>query len=320
MRHFIHAAAVCCALALLAVSSATAEPKDWDSGKNTWKNAHKGDWAEYAMQLGNKVRYEVTDVVEDKVHYKHVMYDKDGKETSNKQRNKAWSDCPLFGKLPYRIDVAWTVAEFKIGEQTLSCDVASWTSGTTAMAVWYCTKVPCGGIVKQAIDGADTVWLTGFKSKELGEAKTGDKPGDKPVEPTAASKLPRFFQAVGNYYIHKITRAGSDSYVKRTVSEVTVEATQMTMVTCDAEGVPAPGARVSEVTQTEAAWLKDYAKAEKTGEMVKVAAGEFKCDLFKTVSGNREVQEWVSDGIPVKKIVKDGEKETAIELAKYEMK
>lgn len=316
MRFAVLTCAVAGMLAFVAYAPAHADPKYWESGKNTWKDAKKGDWAEYGMDLGNGVRYEVTSTADGKVTYRHVMKDKEGKALSDREVSREWQKCPLFGKLPHKIAVQWSEADYKIGEQVLKCDVATWVAGTSQMGVWYCDKVPCGGVVKQVLDGKDTVWLKAFKTKELGEAKADDKP----VEPAAKSKLPRFYQAEGNYYIHKITRAETVTYIKRSVIGVNPDSTTTSAVACDAEGVPASGARVGEAAVTEKEWLDTYAKPEREGETVKTAAGEFKCAVYKSKSGARDIEEWVFDGLPVKRVITEGDKITTLEVVKYEMK
>lgn len=316
MRFAVMSCALLAVLALVAITPAQAEPKFWESGKNTWKEGKKGDWAEYAMDLGNSVRYEIKSNAEGKVTYKHVMRDKNGNVVSEKDYTRTWERCPLFGKLPHKIEVKWSEADFKVGEQTLKCDVANWVVGNSQMGVWYCDKVPCGGVVKQMLDGKDTVWLKAFNSKELGEAK-GE---DRPVEPTAKSKLPRFFQTEGNFYVHKIVRDDTTSYVKREVIGVNPDSTTMSSVACDAEGVPAAGAKIGELNQTEKEWLEAYAKADREGETVKTDAGEFKCNVYKSKSGTRDIEEWVFDGMPVKRMITEGDKKIVLEVVKYEMK
>lgn len=325
MQHIIRATALLFVIAIFAMHSnsinAEAKEGDWAGGWNTWKTSKKGDWIQYSISGIAGVKQEVLEVKGDKVTYSHTMLNKDGEETNSKELTKSWSSIKVQGKLPYGdIDVTWKEAELEFGSEKLSCDVAEWTAGKGSGAVvqqnYYCKDVPCGGIVKTTSNGKDIVWMTGY-GKEGADVEGAAGVESEP----AKSKLPRFYAAVDNKAVVKISGTGRDaSYQLRTVTKVEEEMSTWTVVACDAEGTAQGNAMTKEIIQTKEGWDKDFAKPSETGVKVKVEAGEFVCDVFKSESGGRETTEWISEGMSVKKVIKSSSKETTIELVSYTMK
>lgn len=324
MQHFIRASALVFAIALFAMHgtvSADAKEGDWKGGWNTWKTAQAGDWIQYSITGIAGAKQEVSEVKGENITYTHKTLDKNGEETSSKEFTKHWSKIKLQGKLPYGdIDVTWTTAELEFGNEKLACDVAQWSFGKGEDAhmqqIYYCKDVPCGGIVKTTSNGKDIVWMTGY-------GKGGkDVKGAAGVEPEAAkSKLPRWFATVDNTAVVKISGTGRDaSYQLRTVTKVDEEMTTWTSVACDAKGTPDASAKTNEQEQTKEGWDKDYASPSETGVKLKVEAGEFVCDVYKSTTGGREITEWISEGLSVKKVINSSGKETVVELVSFTMK
>ncbi|MCB9932765.1 MAG: hypothetical protein H6841_05005 [Planctomycetes bacterium] len=319
MHHLTRAATLCFVLALLAWQQAPvqAEPKegDWKSGWNTWATVKKGDWAEYAMEGGIKVRYEAVKVDGKKVTYKHATYAK-GELTSEKELTKSWESIKLQSKLPYGKDVviAWSVQDLELSGVPLKCDVAEWTIGEASSAIYFCKDVPCGGVVKTVTNGRDIVWLCGF-FKEGGTEVKAD-----PVK-EVVSQMPRFYANSGNYLVVKLSGTGRDeTYQRRTVSDAAETSAKLTVVVCDKEGTPDAKAKSSESELTKEAWDKDYGKPSEKGVKLTVGAGEYVCDVYKTNADGREVTEWVSDGAMLKKVIKTKTGETVLEAIQLEMK
>ncbi|MBZ0135814.1 MAG: hypothetical protein K8I27_05535 [Planctomycetes bacterium] len=327
MQHIIRAMALIFVVAIFAMHSSTvsAEPKegDWASGWNTWKDSTVGDWIEYSISGVAGIRQDVTAVKGDDITYTHKMLDKVGEVTNSKEYTKAWNKIKMQSKLPYgdAMEVTWTEVVVDFGAEKLNCDLAEWDQGkgndAAKTQVYFCKNVSCGGIVKVATNGKDIVWMTGFAkagAKVEGDPTTGQAP--------VKSKLPRFFASVDNKAVVKISGAGRDDmYQLRTVTDVAEEITKWTAVVCDSEGAADPKARLLEFEQTKEAWDKDYGKPAETGVTLKLDAGEFVCDVFKsTAEDGREITEWVSEGLSVKKIVKAKGKETTIEVVSYTMK
>ena len=303
-------------VALLAHTSGSAQAKegDWASGWNTWKDSEKGDWVEYSMELGNKVRFEVTGTGDGKVSYKHIIYDAKGVEVSNKQiSDKDWKSIRLQSSLPRgNTVVTWSKSEVAMGTLKFECDVASWSMGGTSTSVYYSKSIPCGGIVKTQTNAKDVVWLSAFNSKKLGEAK-GDAP--KKVE----SKLPKFWASEGNYVVLKVSLPGKpETYQRREVTSVAEESSKWTVAMCEADGTAKGSPK--EMEQTKADWDTKYATPKEKGKKVKVGEIEVECDVFETVSGSRTTTEWVHQGAVVKTVVKDGDKETVLLAVILEIK
>lgn len=274
---------------------------------NTWKVSKKGDWVEYTLSLGPKVRFEVmNEPAGGKVKYKHQMFDASGKETSSKELEKDWNAIRLQAAPSPRAEVTWREAETELCGQKLKCKVASWQVGKVVDEVWYSVDIPCGGVVKQASDGKDTVILTGFKSSKL-SGESGTKPnGDKPNgdAPTTDSKLPRFLAKAGNVAIYKVTAPTGTSYIKREVTAVEGDTATMEQAVCDASGVVAEGVKVNESKVSAAKWAEDYPEATEKDLTVKVGPGEFKCDKHVKESTSMTTTTWISDGVIVKVHVK----------------
>lgn len=317
MRYSLIAAATLALIALASTCSpvsAEAAEGDFKGGWNTWKTAEKGDTVEYAMSLGNKVKFEVIEIGEDKkIRYAHTMFDKEGKEQSRKELTKEWTGIRLMGTPSPKAQVTWRDDEHKIGAVTLKCKVAQWSVESIKNEIWYSAAVPCGGIVKQFSDGKDTVWLSSFKTSKASGSDTG-----KPVE--TATSMPRFFAKVGNIAVYKVSTTGKpEIFLRREVTSVDAEESKYTQAPCDADGTVAEGARVSEQTQTKAKWEQDYATAREKGVKVKVAAGEYTCDAFVAELGGATITTWISEGVLVKLTSKKGDVESTMELAKLEL-
>ena len=325
MQHFIRATALIFVVALFAMHNTTvhaeAEEGDWAGGWNTWKDAKVGDWIEYSITGVAGTRQEVIKVSGDNITYVHKTFDKKGKETSSNERTRTWKKIKVQGKLPYGdIDVVWKTSTLQFGDEKIECDVASWTidggSEMTSQEIYFSKQVPCGGVVKTTTNGKDMVWMTGY-GKEGAEVKGAAGEETAP----AKSKLPRFYAAVDNSAVVKISGTGRDaSYQLRTVIKVEEEMTTWTVVACDKEGTPDANSAAKEILQTKEGWDKDYGSPSETGVTLKVEAGEFKCDVFKSESSGRETTEWISEGVSVKKVIKSKGKETTIELVSVRMK
>ena len=324
MQYFIRATALLFVVALFAIHDTTVhaapEEGDWASGWNTWKTAAEGDWIQYSISGIVGSRQEVTKVAGDNVTYTHKTLDKDGNVTSSNEFTRRWDKIKVQSKLPYGDDmlVTWTEVEVEIGGKKVTCDVASWNQGKGADAaateVYYSKDVPCGGIVKTVTNGNAIAWVTAFKKAGGDAIKEGPKEEVK-------SELPRFFATVDNKAVVKVSAAGrDDSYQLRTVTSVAETSSKWTVIACDKEGTPDSKGRLLDFEQTKEAWDEDYGKPAETGVTVKVEAGEFVCDLFKSSASGREISEWISEGLSVKKVIKAGGKETTIELVSYTMK
>ena len=322
MRHLLRASALLCVLVLLAwqqASPVNAEAKEgeWAKGWNTWKTAEKGDWVEYSIGGFVKVRQEVKKADNGKITYEHATFDGKGKETSRKELTKDWASIKMQGKLPYKKEnqVEWKEETLDLEGVKLKCDVAEWALGGVVAQIYYCKDVPCGGIVKTTSGGKDSVWLTGFHTSKSGEVK------EDPDKTATKSQLPRFWGTVGNRAVLKISGTGRDeSYQSRKITIVEETSSKYDIVSCSKEGIPLPDAKSIEREQTKADWDKDYGTPDETGVTITVGAGEFKCDVYKEKdeSSGKETTEWVSEGAPVKKLIKTRTSETVLELVKIE--
>jgi hypothetical protein len=323
MNHVIRISALLIALALIAYAPAQAASDtegDWEGGWTSWKNAAKGDWAEYSSQSGYKVRWEVLDVTAGKIKYSWKTFDDKGTETQNKEKSADWTGIKLTYKLPYKTTVKWTVEELDLSGTKLTCDVATYTKGESTDQLFYCKDVPCGGFVKVIMNGKETNWLSAFGTAASGDVKRDPKDEPK-VESGVKSQLPRFYGAVDNEAILKVSGTGRDAtYQVRKVTEVAETSSKYTRVLCDAEGVPLPDAKAVDAEQTKADWDKVYRKPSETAVKLTVEAGEFVCDVFKSSVGGKETTEWISEGAPVKTVIKSGESETVMEAIKITMK
>ena len=315
MNRIFRIAALLLALGLIAHSpaQADAEEGDWAGGWTSWKTAAKGDWAEYSSGAGI-TRWEVLKESGGEITYLWQTFNKEGKETQKKEKTALWSGIKLTVKLPHNIKVDWTEETLTLSGVDLVCDVASYVSGETSSVVYYCKDVPCGGFVKSVLNGKETIWLSAFHTEKSGDVKQDPKPETK-------SRLPRFYAALDNSAIIKITATGKDeSYQLRQVVDVAETVTKYTATTCDDKGTPVADAKPLDREQSKEAWDKAYAKPSETGVKVTVVAGEFVCDVFKTTDGTKETTEWVSEGAPIKKVIKSGASETVMEAVKITMK
>lgn len=306
MRNVIRTTGLMGVLALLAWAHTTvsAAPKegDFSSGWNTWEKAEKGEWAEYAIGDGGaSIRQEVIRVNGGKITYVHKSFMK-GKETSSKERTRAWKDIKVQGKLPYGKEdtVKWEEGEVELAGKTIKCTVAKWTIGERATEIWYSESVPCGGIVKTTTNGADIVWLTDYKSNSDDEG------------------LPKFYAAKGNHAVYKITKGEETRYEKREVTEVLDDSAKWTSLACDKTGKGLADAKPAKHEMRQSEWDKLYAKPDKTDIELTTDAGTLVCDKYERANEAGEtVTEWYREGLLVKKEVTGGE---TCELIKYEMK
>ena len=324
MRIMLRASALVCVLMLLAwqQTPVQAEPKDGDfaSGWNTWKTSAKGDWVEYSIGGNVGIRNEVTEAKDGKISYLKKTLDAEGKETSSKElKNKAWNSIRLQGSLPYKKEhlVEWKKETLELSGTKLECDVAEWALGGVLTQIFYCKDVPCGGIVKTTSGGADSVWLTSFHTEAAGAVESAD------TGEANKSEMPKFYATVGNVAVLKISGTGrDDSYQRREVTSAAKVTAQYTIVACDESGEIDPKAKSIDREQTKSDWDETYGKPTESGVTIKVAAGEFKCDVYKTTDekAGKETTEWISEGAPVKKLIKTKTTETVLELVKIEWK
>lgn len=324
MHNLLRVSTLLCVIALLAWQqtpvSADAKEGEWAKGWNTWKSANKGDWAEYSIGGMAKIRQEVIKAEGGEITYEHSTFDAKGTETSKKELTKDWASIKLQGKLPYKKEniVVWKEATLVLEGVTLECDLAEWVLGGTQTQIYFCKAVPCGGIVKTTTGGTDSVWLTGFHTEKSGEIKTGDGTAE-----ATKSELPRFWATTGNMAVLKISGTGrDDAYQRREIVSVAETSSKYSIVACDKDGAIDEKATPVEREQTKEAWDTDYGKPSETGVTLKVAAGEFKCDVFKVTDekSGKVTTEWISEGAPVKKVIKTKTSETVLELAKIEWK
>jgi hypothetical protein len=237
----------------------------------------------------------------------------------SEEKTLLWSKIKMTFKMPYNVKVEWSEEELDLSGTKLKCDVAKYKSGEAASTIYYCKDVPCGGFVKANLNGKDTWWLSAFHTEVVGDVKQ-DPPKKEPQAETK-SELPRFYAAVDNSAVIKVSGTGRDAtYQVRKITAVTETTTKYTKILCDAEGVPLPEAKAVDAEQTKADWDKLYGKPSQTAVKLIVGAGEFVCDVFKTSEGGKETTEWISEGAPIKKIIKSGETETVMEAIKITMK
>jgi hypothetical protein len=259
----------------------------------------------------------VLDVSGGNIKHTYKTFNAKGEESSSKEKTTIWSGIKLTFKLPYNTKVDWTEETLTLSGKELLCDVATYKSGETLNVLYYSNDVPCGGFVKIMLDGKETNWLSAFNTAKSGEVK--ETPKDPVVE--TKSQLPRFYAARDNSAVIKISGTGRDTnYQLRQITEVGETSSKYTAVTCDAEGTPIEGAKPTDREQKKEDWDKLYAKPIETAVKLTVEAGEFVCDVFKTTADGKETTEWVSEGAPVKKVIKSGGTETVMEAVKITMK
>jgi phage tail tube protein FII len=290
--------------------------RDWAGGWNTWLEAKEGDWAEYTMMAGQRVRFEIKKVTQSRITYQHTMIDTEGKETLSREMNREPKALRPLGRLPHQLDVDWSKGQVKMGSLEIDCQIASWISGSTSQAVWYSSLVPCGGMVRQVLDGRVTVWLSAFYTEATGEVQAKEvDTGEQ-----ARSDLPEFFQSVGNSYIHRISTGGPEfRYMRRMVSEVQSDRSVLLMYACDEDGAQV-NPRADELVQTAEDWARDFSEPVQKDVTVKVPAGEFKTNVFKKTEANREITYWMSEaGVIIKQVTKAGERETTFEAIRIDI-
>ncbi|MCA8947028.1 MAG: hypothetical protein KDB29_12425, partial [Planctomycetes bacterium] len=136
---------------------------DFKAGGNTWADSKVGDFVEYTLGPGPRVKFSVTAVSETgDITFDHIIFNDKGEEVANNSRTRAPAKAPMQGRVPDSIPVTWGAAEYSVGDITLSCTTATWAKEGSTGAIWFCKDLPCGGIVKTSTDGEDSVWLTSF--------------------------------------------------------------------------------------------------------------------------------------------------------------
>lgn len=309
-------------MAALLVSHTTvdAQVKDGDFSTkwNTWKTTQKGDWVEYMLSGGIRVRVEATDVKGESITYVRTTFDAEGKQTGSNELTRKWEAIPPQVRLPHRVEVTWRDDEATVGDVKVKCRVASWTIEgieTSTNEAWYSVEVPCGGVVKQTMNGKNSVWLHGFKSA----AKAAG--GEAAPEPEVKTSMPRFFAKVGNLAVYKITVPNRpEMYQRRVVTDVKETTAKYEHVTCDAKGVALEGQEPKTADESLENWQKTYKDPTEKGVKIKVTAGEYTCDVYESTAAGGQNKTWVSDGVIVKLESKRGEALLVLELVKLELK
>lgn len=287
---------------LLAVHKAQAQSKptgkEFKDGWSTWADAKVGDWAEYQVGKEIKRRYEVVKVSGDVITWSEALT-MNGKSEDPKEKKPAdwWKIKPLSGKVPPNLNPVWSVAEIKVDDLVLKCDVVSWMNGNLSNEVYFCKDVPCGGLVKFMMDGQATIWLANFGDKDN---KVGKLKGSDPNAGRAAN-LPAFYATSGNASVHKQTKGEAVSYYKRAVLEGGSREAKLTQTPCDAEGKSAADAKSEDIVIKAEEWLPAKSKPLARGEKVRVTAGEYACDVYEVVEGSARTKIWLSaEGVVVK--------------------
>lgn len=305
------------AVAMLCVvnTSADAAVKDGDfaSGWNTWKDAAKGDFAEYSL-AGMTKRIEVNEVKKGDITYTNSII-KNGEVLGKpKPITRKWQKIKVQAKVPQAAGIigTWSKEDYEAGEIKIECDVYKYTqpNGELHGEIWFCKDVPCGGIVKSINGGKAAFWLTGFKSGKSGKGGNADA--------EVVSELPKFYAKKGNYIVVKITRAGAEAtYQKREVISVqNKESTLKNFNNVNADGSSKETSTDTESSMTKENYDKSYSKPDAENVVVKVEAGEFKCSMFKKKYTKQTITTWMNEGIPIKQILERGGKETVLEVVK----
>lgn len=306
------------AIAMLCVAntSANAAIKDGDfaSGWNTWKDAKKGDFVEYAL-AGMTKRVEVNEVKSGNITYTNSII-KAGKVLGDPKPRKprTWQKIKVLAKIPKGngISGVWSKEDYNSGDIKIKCDVYKYKqeNGEVNGEIWFCKDVPCGGVVKVVGNGETAYSLTSFKSGESGD---GGKANAKVV-----SELPKFYAKKGNFIVVKITRQGAEAtYQKREIVGVqNKESTLKIFNNVNADGSLKAASEDSESSMTKENYDKSYSKPDEENVNIKVEAGEFKCSMFKKKYTKQTITTWMSEGIPIKEIMERGGKETVLEVVK----
>ncbi|MBX3461260.1 MAG: hypothetical protein KF696_15045 [Planctomycetes bacterium] len=170
----------------LTVSPTAAQPAFKDGG-NTWAQSKVGDYVQYQLAAGLTVTYEVMAIAEDgTLTIEIANFSAEGTELSRRQIQRTPDKAPVQAKPPAAgMPAKWTTAEYEMAELKLPCDVVSFAGAEANGETWFSTQVPCGGVVKSATDGQDTVWLVGFTRDGVSHALKSIEPEPEP-EPEPA--------------------------------------------------------------------------------------------------------------------------------------
>lgn len=172
-------------LAVLAAVNTYAQPAFKDGG-HTWGATKVGDYVQYQLAAGLTVTYEVKGIAEDgTLTIEIANFSAEGAELSRRSIERKPADAPMPVKPPSGgVAAAWTTAEFPMADVKLACDVATVAGAESRTETWYSSQVPCGGVVKAATDGKDTVWLAGFTRDGVSHSLRAPEPEPEP-EPEA---------------------------------------------------------------------------------------------------------------------------------------
>lgn len=215
---------VALALALSASYIGAQDAPDFAAGDNTWANSKVGDWVQYRLKDGPGVRFEVTAIADNgDITFQHTIYDAEGNVRADNSRTRAPAQCPVQQKPPADKEVMWGAAEYPLADAPVSCLTARWMSEDSVTEAWFSGTVPCGGVVKTATDGQDSVWITAFKrdGKEYRlaaqsepepepEPEPGPEPEPQPEPEAGAEPLPEFGEPITMKLPEKVAKAMKD--------------------------------------------------------------------------------------------------------------
>ncbi|MBZ0136080.1 MAG: hypothetical protein K8I27_06885 [Planctomycetes bacterium] len=198
---------------------------DFKSGGNTWGASNVGDWVLYQLKEGPGVRFEVTAIAENgDITFQHTIYNPQGEVVADNARTRTPGDAPVQQRVPRDKDVQWSEDTYLMEGLELAALTGKWTSEESVTEVWFSDKVPCGGVLKTATDGTDSVWLKGFtrdgKEYKLGAAvepqpEPQPQPQPEPTpepqpEETAREPLPDFGDPITMKLPEKVAKAMKD--------------------------------------------------------------------------------------------------------------
>jgi hypothetical protein len=318
--------ALCGVLILAGVAQAQKDrriPKptgtEFKDGWSTYATAKEGDWVEYQISDEIYKRVEVKKVAGDKVTLAETLVT-GGKAADPKERAAAnWWEIRLpSGSLPKEMNIQWTTQKIDLGGEKVDVDVASWLNGTMQNDLFLCKSVPCGGYVKQIINGTASVYLRNFgdKNNKEGKMKGTANPGAK--KPT----VPEFYKQMGNVAVYKISDAAGAKFVRREVGEFDGQKAKVKETACDKDGKPLADAKAAETSFGGEDWGRNHDKSNITrkGDTLKAAGLEFKCDVYEYDDGASRFKEWLSDtGITIKTEVLEKDVLTTWELVVLKM-
>ncbi len=299
------------------VSPALAQKKpsgtEFKDGWNTWATSKEGDWAEYQIGETTIKRFDVKKVSGETVQVIETLTINGKKNDPKEGKVKNWWDLKLMsGSLPTQFNIVWIDSDVAVGAVTLKCNVASWLNQSLSNEVFLCKTVPCGGLVKHMMNDKATVWLRNYGDKDHKDGFLKEA-----ADPNAgkSAALPGFYGQVGNYCVHQITSGAVTTYSRREVISFDAGTSTFTDTACDREGKVAADTKGVETKWTSENWGKLYGTPTLKAEKLKVAAGEYLCDLFETVAGKRITKEWITpEGVVAKSEIKEGDVVTTREL------